>query len=88
MLFSNPLFAVVTQSRPRGPEQNSPLRKRTPDLAGEMGTSSLVPQEDTDLALGAPPLLPPKLKRARACSYSPGSSLLDHPSRKKQMPHQ
>lgn len=30
--------------------------------------------DDTDLRLGAPPPLPPRLKRARACSYSPVSS--------------
>ena len=27
--------------------------------------------DDDEMALGAPPLLPPTLKRARACSYSP-----------------
>lgn len=33
--------------------------------------SSLVPREETDLILGAPPLLPPRLKRARAGSFTP-----------------
>ena len=32
------------------------------------GCSSM---DDDEMALGAPPLLPPSLKRARACSYSP-----------------
>lgn len=30
-----------------------------------------------DLTLGAPPLLPPKLKRARACSFSPDRSYIN-----------